>query len=97
MRDTGTPQCQDLTWSDILAINNRYGEAGGGLGQLAGLVEGGLGRVGVEDGSDGLPVDDRGGEVSRSLGSTEGIVGAGGRREASRQLGQGGGDTEQSS
>ena len=54
MRDTAAPQCQDLTWSDILAIDNRYGEAGGGLGQLAGLVEGGLGGVGVEEGCDGL-------------------------------------------
>ena len=97
MRDTAAPQCQDLTWSDILAIDNRYGEAGGGLGQLAGLVEGGLGGVGVEDGSDGLPIDDRGGEVGRSLSSAERIVGTGGSGDTSGQLGPGGGHTEQSS
>ena len=43
-----------VTGSNILSINHRNREVGGGSGNLAGLVEGGLGRVGVEDGGDGL-------------------------------------------
>ena len=86
-----------VTWSNILPVNNSHGEPGWGLGQLALLVELGLGGVGVQDGRDGLPVDDRGGEVGRSLRSTERIVGTGGSGDTSGQLGPGGGHTEQSS
>ena len=82
---------------NILPVNHSHREPGGRLGQLALLVELSLGWVGVQDGRDGFPVDDRGGEVSRGRGSTERIVGAGGCREASRELGGAGGDTEQSS
>ena len=42
------------TGGNILSINHRDGEVGGGGGDLAGLVEGGLGRVGVEEGGNGL-------------------------------------------
>ena len=82
---------------NILPVNHSHGEPGWRLGQLALLVELGLGGVGVQDGRDGLPVDDRGGEVSRGLSSTEGIVRTGGSRDTSRELGAGRGHTEQSS
>ena len=82
---------------NILPVNHSHGEPGWRLGQLALLVELGLGGVGVQDGRDGFPVDDGGGEVSRGRGSTERIVGTGGGREASRELGEAGGGTEQSS
>ena len=58
-----------VSWGNILSVNNSHGEPGRRLGQLALLVELGLGGVGVQDGRDGLPVDDRGGEVSRGLSS----------------------------
>ena len=86
-----------VSWGNILSVNNSHGEPGWRLGQLAFLVELGLGGVGVQDGRDGLPVDDRGGEVSRGLSSTEGIVRTGSSRDSCRELGEGGGDTEQSS
>ena len=44
----------DVTRGHVLSIHNRDGEVGGGGGDLAGLVEGGLGGVGVEEGCDGL-------------------------------------------
>ena len=75
---------QSLGWHRVVAgghvlpVNNSHGEPGRGLGQLALLVELGLGGVGVQDGRNGLPIDDRGGKVSRGLSSTEGIVGTGG-------------------
>ena len=82
---------------NILPLNDSHRQTGWRLGQLALLVELGLGWVGVQDGRDGFPVDDRGGEVSRGRGSTEGIVGTGGCREAGRQLGEARGEAEQSS
>jgi len=88
-----------VTGSNILSINHRNREVGGGSGDLAGLVEGGLGRVGVQDGGDGLTIDHRGGEVGGCGGATEGVVGTGGSGEASGEgsLGAGGRETEQSS
>ena len=48
------------TGGNILSINHRDGEVGGGGGDLAGLVECGLGRVGVEEGGNGLTWTDHG-------------------------------------
>ena len=42
------------TGGNILSINHGDGEGGGGGGELTGLVEGGLGGVGVQEGGDGL-------------------------------------------
>ena len=44
----------DVTGGHVLSIHNGDGEVGGGGGDLAGLVEGGLGGVGVEEGGYGL-------------------------------------------
>ena len=48
------------TGGNILSINHRDGVVGGGGGDLAGLVECGLGRVGVEEGGNGLCWTDHG-------------------------------------
>ena len=54
--DEGNTSCK-VTGGHVLTIDHGDGEVGGGYGDLAGLVEGGLGGVGVEDGGDGLTWD----------------------------------------
>ena len=49
-----TRRLMKCTGGNILSINHGNGEAGGGGGDLTGLVEGGLGGVGVQEGGDGL-------------------------------------------
>ena len=80
-----------------MSINHSDWEVGRGLGDLADLVELGLGGVGVQDGGDGLAIDHGGGEVSWSSCPTEGVVGTGSCRQSSWELGPGSGYTEQSS
>ena len=50
-----------------MTINNSDGKVGWSSGDLAGLMEQGLGGVGVQERSDGLSIDHGGGEVSRGL------------------------------
>ena len=54
MGDMWHVRVSDVTGGHVLSIHNGDGEVGGGGGDLAGLVEGGLGGVGVEEGGDGL-------------------------------------------
>merc|ERR1719228_1815940 len=85
--------------SNILTIDDWDGEISRCSGQLALLVELCLGRVGVQDGSNGLSIDHGCGEVCGSLSTTEGVVRAGSSRETSRQdsLGASSGYAKQSS